>query len=88
MFVEAIVAMLVLLFAGSLILALLKLVFAVVLLPIKLAFFLTKGLLALVIGLPLLVLGGLVFGAVLPVVLLVILAPVWILGGLACAFLA
>ena len=59
MFVELIVALLVLIFAGSLVLGLLKLVFGLILLPIKLALLLTKGLLALVIGLPLLLLGGL-----------------------------
>lgn len=80
--------MIVLIFMGSLAIGLLKLLFGLVLLPLKLAFVLTKGLLFLVIGLPLLLLGGLFLGAALPLVLLVVLAPVWIVGGLACAFLA
>jgi len=88
MFVEAILGLFVLMVIGTLVLGVLKLVVGLVLLPLKLAFFLTKGLLALVIGLPLLLIGGLLMGAVVPVVLLVVLAPVWILGGLACAFLA
>ena len=88
MFVEAILGLFVLMVIGTVILGVLKLVVGLVLLPLKLAFFLTKGLLALVIGLPLLLIGGLLMGAVVPVVLLVVLAPVWILGGLACAFLA
>ncbi len=88
MFLEAIIAMIALIFVGSVLLGLLKLVFTLVLLPLKLAFFLTKGLLAVVIGLPLLLLGGLLFGAVVPLMLLVVLAPLWIVGGLACAFLA
>lgn len=88
MFVEAIVALIALIFFGSLLLGLLKLVFFVVLIPVKLFLLLTKGLLGLVLVLPLLLLGGLVLGAALPLVLLVILAPIWILGGVACAFLA
>jgi len=88
MFVEAILGLFVLMVIGTLVLGVLKLVVGLVLLPLKLAFFLTKGLLALVIGLPLLLIGGLLMGAVVPVVLLVVLAPVWILGGLACAILA
>lgn len=88
MFLEAIIGLAILIFAGSIILGLLKLVFAVVLLPIKLMLFLTKGLLALVIGLPLLLLGGLVLGAAVPLLLVVFMLPIWLLGGLACAFLA
>lgn len=87
MFIEALVALAILIFAGSLVLGLLKFVFTMILLPVKLAFVLTKGLLGLVIGLPLLLLGGLLLGAGLPLLLLVILAPVWIIGGLVCAFL-
>jgi hypothetical protein len=67
---------------------LLKLVFGLILLPLKLVFLLTKGLLFLVVGLPLLLVGGLLLGAVLPVALLVVLAPIWILGGIACAIFA
>ena len=88
MFIDAIIALVALIFVGTLLLGLLKLVFGLILLPIKLALVLTKGLLFLVLGLPLLLVGGLIFGAVVPVVLLVVLAPVWILGGLACLFFA
>ena len=88
MFVEAIIALIALLFFGSLLLGMLKLVFALVLIPVKLFLLLTKGLLGLVLVLPLLLLGGLLLGAAVPLLLLVILAPVWILGGVACAFLA
>lgn len=88
MLLEAIIGIAVLIFVGSLVLGLLKLVFTVVLLPLKLMLLLTQGLLGLVIGLPLLVLGALVFGVALPVVLIVVLAPVWILGGIACAVLS
>ena len=88
MFVEAIIALIALIFFGSLLLGLFKLVFALVLIPVKLFLLLTKGLLGLVLVLPLLLLGGLLLGAALPLLLLVILAPVWILGGVACVFLA
>ena len=88
MFIEAIVALAILIFAGSLVLGLIKFVFTMILLPVKLVFVLSKGLLGLVIGLPLLLIGGLLLGAGLPLLLLVILAPVWIIGGLVCAFLA
>ena len=40
------------------------------------------------IGVPVLLLGGLLLGAAVPVLLLVLLAPIWLLGGLACVFLA
>ncbi len=85
MFLETIVVLLVLIFAGSLVLGLLKLAFGLILLPIKLALLLTKGLLALVLGLPLLLLGGLILGAALPAALLFVIAPIWLVGGLVCA---
>ena len=88
MFLEAVIALIALIFFGSVLLGLFKLVFALVLIPLKLFLLLTKGLLGLVLLLPLLLLGGLLLGAALPLLLLVILAPIWILGGVTCAFLA
>lgn len=87
MFLDAIIGLMVLLLLGSLVLGLLKFVFAMVLLPLKLVLWLTQGLLALVIGLPLLLIGGLLLGAAVPAVLLILLAPVWLLGGLLCLVL-
>lgn len=88
MILEAIVALAVLIFVGALVIGLFKLVFTMVLLPIKLALFLVQGLLVLVIGLPLLIVVGLLLGAVLPLGLLVLLAPIWVLGGLVCLLLS
>ena len=56
-----------------------------VILPFKVLFFLTKGLLALVLVVPLLLIVGTVITAVLPLAALIFLLPVLILGGLACA---
>ncbi len=87
MLLDAIVGLAVLVLVLGVVVGLLKLVFAVVLLPLKLAFWLAQGLLVLVIGLPLLLLGGVLLGAVVPA-LIVLLAPVWILGVVAWAILA
>ncbi len=87
MFFETVVALILLIFVGALVIGLLKLVFGLVLLPLKLALWLAHGLLALVIGLPLLLLGGLLIGAVLPAILLVFAVPIWILGAVICFFL-
>jgi hypothetical protein len=87
MFIETIIALTVLILAGALVLGLLKLVFGLVLLPLKLAFWLAQGLLGLVIGLPLLLVGGLLLGTVLPAVLLLFVLPVWIVGAVVCFFL-
>ena len=64
---------------------LLKLIVFVVLLPLKLLFLLTKGLLMLVIGLPLLILMVLITTTAFPLFLLVLLAPLWLIGGLVYA---
>ncbi len=88
MFLETILVLMVLIFAGSLVVGLLKLVFGLLLLPLQLLLLLTKGLLTLVIGLPLLLVGGLLLGAALPAVLLLVIVPVWLLGGLACLLAA
>jgi hypothetical protein len=88
MFLETLIVLLVLIFAGSLLLGLLQLMLGLVLLPLKLALLLTKGLLALVIGLPLLLVGGLILGLAVPAVLLLVIVPVWLFGGLACLLAA
>lgn len=80
MFLESILALAVLLFVGAFVVGLLKLFLGLVLLPVKIALWLAHGLLALVIGLPVLLLAGLLLGAVLPAVLLVFVVPIWILG--------
>ena len=87
MFLESIIAMTVLILIGVLVLGLLKLLFGLILLPLKLALWLAHGLLALVIGLPLLLLAGLLLGAVLPAVLLFVVIPVWIVGAVISFFL-
>jgi hypothetical protein len=61
---------------------LLKFVFAMVLLPLKLAFVLTKGLLTLVFVVPLMLLLGTLFLAVIPVGAIILFLPVIVLGGL------
>ena len=60
-----------------------KFVFAVVLLPFKLAFFLTKGLLTLVFVVPLMLILGTVFLALMPLGALILFLPVIVLGGVA-----
>jgi hypothetical protein len=64
---------------------LLKFVFTMILLPFKLLFFLTKGLLALVLLVPLLLLLGVVFTAVIPLGALLLFLPLILLGGVTCA---
>ena len=61
---------------------LLKFVFAVVLLPFKILFFLTKGLLALVFVVPLMLILGTLFLAVIPIGAIILFLPVIVLGGL------
>jgi hypothetical protein len=81
-FFIGLMALLLLLSVGLLIL---KVVFSLVLLPIKLAWFLTKSLLALVIGLPLLlVLAALMFTG-LPLLLVVAALPLCLVGGIVYA---
>ena len=87
MFLETIIGLAVLLFLGSIVLGLVKLAFAVILLPLKLMLVLSKGLLLLFFGLPLLLLGGLLLGAALPLVLAAVVVPAWLLGGLVCFLL-
>jgi hypothetical protein len=66
-------------------LLLLKLFFSLVLLPVKLALFFVKGLLTLVVGIPLLLLLGVLFAAALPLVLILVVLPLCLLGGLVYA---
>ena len=79
---ELIILLSILMVALSVGMLLLKFVFAVVLLPFKILFFLTKGLLALVFVVPLMLILGTVFLAVIPVAALVLFLPVILLGGL------
>jgi hypothetical protein len=79
---ELIILLSLLMVALSVGMLLLKFVFAVVLLPFKLAFFLTKGLLTLVFIIPLMLILGTVFLAVIPIGAIVLFLPVILLGGL------
>lgn len=83
---ELLFGFVVVVFLLSLGIGLLKLVFGLVLLPIKLAFWLVKGLLVLVVGLPVaLAAGAVLFGAVVPLAALLLLAPLWLLGAIVVA---
>ncbi len=83
MFLEAIILLTILMVVLSVGALLLKFVFAMVLLPFKLVFFLTKGLLGLVILLPLLLILGSLFVAVVPVGVAILFLPLVIVGGVA-----
>ncbi len=83
-FLDAVVALAILTVILSVGLLVLKFAFALVLLPLKLVFLLTKGLLALVIALPLMLIIGTVFTALLPLGLILLFLPVIVLGGVAC----
>jgi len=83
-FLDAVVALAILTVVLSVGLLVLKFAFALVLIPLKLVFLLTKGLLALVFVLPVLLIVGTVFTALLPVGLILFFLPVIVLGGLAC----
>lgn len=79
---ELIILLSLLMVALSVGMLLLKFVFAMVLLPLKLAFFLTKGLLFLVFVVPLMLVLGTLFLAVIPIAAVVLFIPVVVLGGL------
>jgi len=79
---ELIILLSLLMVALSVGMLILKFVFAMVLLPLKLAFFLTKGLLTLVFIVPLMLILGTIFLAVIPVGALFLFLPVIFLGGL------
>ena len=79
---ELIILLSILIVALSVGMLLLKFVFAMVLLPFKILFFLTKGLLALVFVVPLMLILGTLFLAVIPVGAIILFLPVIVLGGL------
>jgi hypothetical protein len=79
---ELIILLSIVMVALSIGMLLLKFVFAMVLLPLKLAFLMTKGLLTLVFVVPLMLVLGTLFLAVIPVGAFVLLLPVILLGGL------
>ena len=79
---ELIILLAILMVALSVGMLLLKFVFAMVLLPFKILFFLTKGLLALVFVVPLMLILGTVFLAVIPIGAIILFLPVIVLGGL------
>jgi hypothetical protein len=79
---ELIILLSIVMVALSVGMLLLKFVFAMVLLPLKLAFFLTKGLLTLVFVVPLMLVLGTLFLAVIPVGAIILFLPVIVLGGL------
>jgi len=81
MLLEAIILLSILMVGLSVGMLLLKFVFAVVLIPIKVAFFLTKGLLGLVVLIPLLLIFGSVFLAVVPIGALILFLPLVVMGG-------
>jgi len=83
--VEAIIALSILMVVLSVGLLLLKFAFAMVLLPFKLVFFLTKGLLGLLIVVPLLLVGGVLMTAIVPLGVFLFLLPVLLLGGVVCS---
>lgn len=79
---EAIIGLMILTVLLSVGLLLLKFVFALVLIPVKIAFFLTKGLLGLLLLIPLLFIIGSVILAVVPIGLIFLLLPVLAVGGI------
>ena len=79
---ELIILLSILMVALSVGMLFLKFVFAIVLLPFKILFFLTKGLLALVFVVPIMLILGTVFLAVIPVAAIVLFLPMIVLGGL------
>ena len=79
---ELIILLSILMVALSVGMLLLKFVFAMVLLPFKILFFLTKGLLALVFVVPLMLILGTLFLAVIPIGAIILFLPVIVLGGL------
>ena len=79
---EAIIGLTILLVVLSVGLLLLKFAFAVVMIPVKIAFFLTKGLLSLLLVIPLLFILGAVITAVVPIGLIFLLLPVLAIGGI------
>ncbi len=85
---ELIILLSILMVALSVGMLLLKFVFAMVLLPFKILFFLTKGLLTLVFVVPVMLILGTVFLAVIPVAAIILFLPVIVLGGLTVKMMA
>jgi hypothetical protein len=79
---EAIIGLTILMVVLSMGLLLLKFVFAMVLIPVKILFFLTKGLLSLLLVIPLLFIFGAVVAAVVPISLVFLVLPILALGGI------
>jgi hypothetical protein len=71
---------------GAFVLFLLKLVFSIILLPVKLALFLFKGVLGVIIAIPLAIVFLNVFSFAFPVVLVFLLLPI-LLGAAILAFI-
>jgi hypothetical protein len=84
MLIEAIILLSVLMLVLSVGLLLLKFVFFMVMLPLKLAFWLSKGLLGLLIVVPLLLVVGSLVLSMVPLGLLLLLLPVLVVGGVTC----
>lgn len=82
---ELIILLSILMVALSVGMLLLKFVFTMILLPFKILFFLTKGLLGLVLLVPLLLILGVVFLAVVPLGAIILFLPLIVLGGVTCA---
>ncbi len=78
---EAIVGLTILMVVLSVGLLLLKFAFAMIMIPVKIVFFLTKGLLSLLLVIPLLFILGAVITAVVPIGLVLLLLPFLVLGG-------
>ena len=85
---ELIILLSILMVALSVGMLLLKFVFAMVVLPFKILFFLTKGLLTLVFVVPVMLILGTVFLAVIPVAAIILFLPVIVLGGLTVKMMA
>lgn len=79
---EAIIGLTILMVVLSVAMLLLKFVFAVVMVPVKIIFFMTKGLLSLLLFVPLLFIFGAVVTAVVPIGLIFLLLPVLAVGGI------
>ena len=79
---EAIIGLTILMVILSVGMLLLKFAFAVVMVPVKIAFFLTKGLLSLLLLNPLLFILGAVVMAVVPIGLVFLVLPVLAVGGI------
>ena len=79
---EAIIGLAILMVILSVGMLLLKFAFAVVLIPVKIVFFLTKGLLSLLLFIPLLLVFGVLITAVVPLGLIFLVLPILAVGGI------